>query len=41
LDINYVRTPPPGDDFFCPVHYLGGVDPNYDWTVGWTTHAPN
>jgi len=41
LNINYVATPPPGDDFFSPVHYLGGVDPGSDWTVGWTTHAPN
>jgi hypothetical protein len=40
LDINYVANPP-DDGFFEPVWYLGGVDPNHDWTVGWTTHDPN
>jgi hypothetical protein len=40
LNINYVATPP-DDGFFCPVHYLGGMDPGHDWTVGWTTHSPN
>ncbi len=31
----------PSDDFFEQVDYLGGVDPQSDWTEGWTTHAAN
>lgn len=40
LDVNFVRNPP-DDGFFTPVHFIGGVDPFNDWTVGWTTHSPN
>jgi ABC-type branched-subunit amino acid transport system substrate-binding protein len=31
----------PGDAFFEATTFIGGVDPNMDWTVGWTTTAPN
>ncbi len=31
----------PADDFFDQVDYLGGVDPQSDWTEGWPTHAAN
>ena len=32
---------PPNDGFFTPVNFIGGVDPNDDWTAGWTTKARN
>ncbi|MBD3183759.1 hypothetical protein GF312_15825 [Candidatus Poribacteria bacterium] len=32
---------PPSDGFFESVNFIGGVDPNNDWTVGWTTSDPN
>jgi len=32
---------PPNDGFFKQVNYIGGVDPNDDWTTGWTTNAKN
>jgi len=28
---------PPDDGFFESVNFIGGVDPNNDWTKGWTT----
>ena len=31
----------PNDPFFTPVTFRGGVDPNDDWTAGWTTTARN
>ncbi len=31
----------PNDPFFSPVTFRGGVDPNDDWTAGWTTSARN
>jgi len=31
----------PSDSFFDKVSFIGGVDPNNDWTKGWTTSAPN
>lgn len=31
----------PSDDFFDKVDFIGGVDPNNDWTKGWTTSARN
>ncbi len=31
----------PSDSFFDSVTYMGAVDPADDWTVGWTTTAPN
>ncbi len=32
---------PPGDGFFEPVNYIGGMGPNDNWTAGWTTTAQN
>ena len=32
---------PPSNGFFEPVNFIGGVDPNNDWTAGWTTTAQN
>jgi hypothetical protein len=32
---------PPNDGFFQQVNFIGGVDPNDDWTAGWTTRARN
>jgi hypothetical protein len=32
---------PPTDGFFEPVAFIGGVDPNNDWTQGWTNFSPN
>ncbi|MBN2538209.1 hypothetical protein JXB37_08040 [candidate division WOR-3 bacterium] len=32
---------PPNDGFFEQVNFIGGVDPNKDWTKGWTTNAQN
>jgi hypothetical protein len=32
---------PPADGFFEQVNFIGGVDPNNDWTQGWTTTAQN
>lgn len=32
---------PPNDGFFTPVSFIGGVDPNDNWTAGWTTRARN
>ena len=32
---------PPSDSFFEAVNFIGGVDPNNDWTKGWTTSAQN
>ena len=31
----------PADDFFDDVSFRGGVDPDNDWTKGWTTSAAN
>lgn len=31
----------PSDPFFEQVNYIGGIDPNNDWTAGWTTDARN
>lgn len=31
----------PSDGFFDKVDFIGGVDPNNDWTKGWTTSARN
>lgn len=31
----------PADSFFTPVDFIGGVDPDDDWTAGWTTHERN
>jgi hypothetical protein len=31
----------PGDAFFTTAAFRGGVDPNDDWTAGWTTHEAN
>lgn len=31
----------PAGAFFDAVDFIGGVDPAADWTVGWTTSAPN
>ncbi len=31
----------PSDAFFDNVDFIGGVDPNNDWTKGWTTSARN
>jgi len=28
---------PPSDGFFSAVDFIGGMDPDDDWTVGWTT----
>ena len=27
---------PPSDGFFTSVDFIGGVDPDNDWTAGWT-----
>ncbi len=33
---------PPNDGFFdTSVDYIGGIDPDNDWTQGWTTDDPN
>ncbi len=32
---------PPSDGFFTSVNFIGGVDPNDNWTAGWTTTAQN
>ena len=32
-------APPPADDFFEAVDFIGGVSPSNDWTTGWTTRA--
>lgn len=32
---------PPSDGFFEQVDFIGGVDPNNDWTQGWTTSDKN
>lgn len=32
---------PENDDFFTKVNFVGGVDPQNDWTKGWTTTARN
>ncbi len=32
---------PPGDGFFEPVNFIGGMGPNDNWTEGWTTTAQN
>lgn len=32
---------PPGDGFFEPVNFIGGMGPNDNWTQGWTTTAQN
>ena len=37
--IEAINTPDNG--FFEPVSFIGGVDPNNDWTSGWTTSALN
>ena len=29
------------DAWFTDANFVGGVDPNNDWTQGWTTSAPN
>ena len=34
-------APPPGDGFFEPVNFVGGMGPNDNWTQGWTTTAQN
>ena len=31
----------PSDPFFEQVNYIGAIDPNNDWTKGWTTSAQN
>jgi hypothetical protein len=31
----------PADAFFDDVDFIGGIDPNDDWTQGWTTSARN
>jgi hypothetical protein len=31
----------PSDSFFDQVDFIGGVDPDNDWTEGWTTHERN
>lgn len=31
----------PDNGFFDAANYIGGVDPNDDWTTGWTTTAAN
>ncbi len=31
----------PSDAFFTQVSFKGGIDPDDDWTQGWTTHARN
>ncbi len=31
----------PSDGFFDKVNFIGGVDPDNDWTKGWTTSAGN
>lgn len=32
---------PPGDGFFEPVNFIGGMGPNDNWTAGWITTAQN
>ena len=32
---------PSYEGFFEPVDFIGGVGPNNDWTIGWTTSDPN
>lgn len=36
-----MTTTIPTDVFFDQVDFIGGVDPNNDWTKGWTTSAQN
>lgn len=31
----------PNDPFFDDVDFIGGMDPNDDWTLGWTTNVEN
>jgi len=40
--LTHPHATPPNDGFFdTSVDFIGGVDPNNDWTAGWTTSAPN
>jgi hypothetical protein len=36
-----IATPPDDGFFTTPVSFIGGVDPNNDWTIGWTTEDRN
>jgi hypothetical protein len=41
LDVGYVKSPP-DDGFFDQVDFIGGVGPNYNWTMtGWAVFSDN
>ncbi len=39
--LSHPAKTPPIDGFFEPVNFIGGVDPNNDWTIGWTISDRN